>query len=270
MFGREPVLTMVLVALIVAAVPLAAQYDRGTITGTVTDPSGAVVPRAEITATNMDTGVPTQAVTNEVGLYRLSNIPIGRYEIKITAPGFKAHMRSGITLMVAQTLRLDVALETGAVQESVTVTADASLLKLDTSQVSTTIHSRVVTDLPLSFAGGRAIENFAYALTPAVEGNNWTSYIAGAPAFSKEVMIDGMSATAQIQGHIGESSPTMEAVQEFSVQTSGLSAEYGRTSGAVFNFALKSGTNELHGSGFYYLRNEALNANTWMNNWRLS
>jgi hypothetical protein len=256
--------------LLALAMPLAAQYDRGTITGTITDPSGAVIPRAQISATNMDTGVPTEAVTNEVGLYRLSNIPIGRYEIKIAAAGFKTHTRSGVTLTVAQTLRLDVTLETGTVQESVTVTADASLLKLDTSQVSTTIQSRVVTDMPLSFAGGRAIENFAYALTPAVEGNNWTSYIAGAPAFSKEVMIDGMSATAQIQGHIGESSPTMEAVQEFSVQTSGLSAEYGRTSGAVFNFALKSGTNDLHGSAFYYLRNEALNANTWMNNWRLS
>jgi len=152
----------------------------------------------------------------------------------------------------------------------VTVAADASLLKLETSQVSTTIQSNVLTDLPLSFAGGRAIENFAYALTPAVEGNNWTSYIAGAPAFSKEVLIDGVSATAQIQGHVGETSPTMEAVQEFTVQTSGMSAEYGRTSGGVFNFALKSGTNDLHGSAFYYLRNEALNANGWMNNWRLS
>jgi len=156
------------------------------------------------------------------------------------------------------------------VQESVTVTADASLLKLDTAQVSTTVRSRVLTDAPMSFAGGRAIENFAYGLTPGVEGNNWTSYIAGAPAFSKEVMIDGMSATAQIQGHVGESSPAMEAVEEFTVQTSGMSAEYGRTSGGVFNFALKSGTNDFHGSAFYYLRNEIFNANGWMNNWRLS
>src|SRR5574340_836891 len=87
---------------------------------------------------------------------------------------------------------------------------------------------------------------------------------------SKEVYIDGISATAQIQGHIGESSPTMEAVQEFKVQTSGMSAEYGRTSGGVFNFALKSGTNRFSGSAFYYGRNEALNANTWMNNWNKS
>lgn len=250
--------------------PLAGQSDRGTITGSVTDPSNAVIPGAEVVIRNLDTGVSTRALTNEVGLFTMSNIPIGRYEIKVTAQGFKVHSRSGVSLTVAQTLRMDVSMETGAVQESVTVTADASLLKIDNSQVSTTIQSSVVTDLPLSFSGGRSIENFAYALTPAVEGDNWTSYIAGAPAFSKEVMIDGMSATAQIQGHVGESSPPMEAIQEFSVQTSGMSAEYGRTSGAVFNFALKSGTNDFHGSAFYYLRNEKLNANTWMNNWRLS
>ncbi|MBK5292298.1 MAG: TonB-dependent receptor [Acidobacteriia bacterium] len=258
------------VALLICTAPLAAQFDRGTVAGSITDPSGAIVPNAEVIMRNLDTGVLSRTVTNEIGLFTLSNIPIGRYEIRITAPGFKVHTRSAITLTVAQTLRMDVALETGTVQESVTVSADASLLQVDNAQVTTTIQSKVITDLPLSFAGGRAIENFAYALTPAVEGNNWTSYIAGSPAFSKEVLIDGMSATAQIQGHVGESSPTMEAVQEFTVQTSGMSAEYGRTSGAVFNFALKSGTNNFHGSAFYYLRNEALNANTWMNNWRLS
>ncbi|NWG14836.1 MAG: TonB-dependent receptor [Acidobacteria bacterium] len=259
-----------LMVLLLCAAPSSAQVDRGTITGVVMDPSGAVVPGAEVVATNLDTGVTTQGLTNNVGLYTLSNIPIGRYEVRFSMSGFKTHTRSGLTLMVAQTMRLDVSLETGQLSETVTVTAEASLLKTDTPLVATTIQSKVVTDLPLSFAGGRAIENFAYALTPAVEGNNWTSYIAGSPAFSKEVLIDGTSATAQIQGHVGESSPTMEAVQEFSVQTSGMSAEYGRTSGGVFNFALKSGTNNFHGSAFYYLRNEALNANTWMNNWRLS
>jgi hypothetical protein len=126
----------------------------------------------------------------------------------------------------------------------------------------------MITDLPLSFSGGRQVENFAFAVTPSVEGNSWTSYIGGGPAFSKEVLIDGVSATSQITGHIGESSPSMEAVQEFKVQTSGMSAEYGHTSGGLFNFTLKSGTNDFHGSAFYYGHNEALNANTWMNNWR--
>ena len=246
------------------------QQDRATLTGMVTDPSGAIIPNVDVMVVKTDTAVQTQTRTNESGLFTISNLPAGVYELRTQAQGFKTYSRSGITLGVAQTLRVEVKLETGSLQESVTVTADASLLTTDNAQVSTTIQSKVVTDLPLSFAGGRSVENFAYALTPAVEGNNWTSFIAGTPAFSKEVMIDGMSATAQIQGHVGESSPNMEAVQEFNVQTSGLSAEYGRTSGAVFNFALKSGTNDLHGSAFYYGRNEALNANTWMNNWQLS
>jgi len=258
---------LLLFVLCLAASPLMAQLDRGTITGKVVDPSDAVVPGVEVTAVNLDTGVSTQTVTNGVGLYTLANIPLGRYEIKFALTGFKTFTRTGITVTVAQTLRLDVKLETGQITEVVTVTADATLMKTDTPLVSTTIQSRIATDLPLSFAGGRAIENFAYAITPGVEGNNWTSFIGGGQAFSKEVLIDGTSATAQIQGHVGESSPTMEAVQEFSVQTNGMSAEYGRTSGGVFNFALKSGTNDFHGSAFYYGRNEALNANTWMNNW---
>ncbi len=257
-------------ALLLCVITTSAQSDRGTIGGEVLDSRSAVIPNAQIVLTNAETGVVTRAKGNEVGLYTLSNVPLGTYELKVSATGFKTYQGSGLTVSVGQTLRLDVTLVPGTVQESITVTAEPSLLKVDTAQISTTVLSAALQDLPLSFAGGRGMENFAYSLTPAVEGNNWTSYIAGGAAFSKEVLIDGISATSQIQGHVGESSPPMEAVQEFSVQTSGMSAEYGHSSGGVFNFALKSGTNELHGSAFYYLRNEVLDANSWMNNWRLS
>lgn len=263
-------LLLITAAILLCLATASAQSERGTISGVVLDSSGAAVPNAGIVLTNAETGVVTRATGNEVGIYTLANVPLGRYEIKITATGFKAYQGANLAVSVGQTLRLDVTLTPGQVQESITVQAETSLLKVDTAQISTTVRSEAIKDLPLSFAGGRGMENFAYALTPAAEGNNWTSYIAGGAAFSKEVLIDGVSATAQIQGHIGESSPPMEAVQEFSVQTSGMSAEFGHTSGGVFNFALKSGTNDLHGSALYYLRNEALNANTWMNNWRLS
>ena len=263
-------ISVVALALLLAALPAVAQFDRGTITGVVMDSSGAVLPKADLTLTNADTGVVTRVQSNDVGLYTFPNVTIGRYEVKVGAPAFKSVNRSGITLNVAQTVRLDFTLEPGSVRDSITVTAEASLLKVDTSLVSTTVQSAAIKDLPLSFAGGRSMEAFAYALTPAVEGNNWTSYIAGGAAFSKEVLIDGISATSQEQGHVGETSPPTEAVEEFSVQTSGMSAEYGHTSGGVFNFAMKSGSNKPHGSAFYYGRNEALNANTWMNNWNLS
>ncbi|MDA2930388.1 TonB-dependent receptor [Acidobacteria bacterium AH-259-O06] len=263
---------VVLFALIfsMAALPLMGQADRATISGTVTDVTGAVIPGVDVSATNVDTGVQTLAFTNDVGNYTLVNIPIGTYRITFELPGFKTYERTDFRVTTGQAARLDVILEVGEVTETVTISATAEIVNADNPQVSTTMQNDVITDLPFSFAGGRAVENFAYLVSPGVEGNNWTSYMVGGQAFSKEVYIDGISATAHIQGHIGESSPTMEAVQEFTVQTSGMSPEYGRTSGGVFNFALKSGTNDFNGSLFYYARNDALNANTWMNNWNLS
>jgi len=256
-----------LLVLVPGLLPLFGQADRATILGTVTDSSGAVLPGVEISAVNVATGVKTPGLTNEVGNYVLVNLPIGTYKVSFALPGFKTTERSDFGVTTGQKARLDVVLQVGEVTEMVTISANSELIQTDSPLVSTTMQADVINDLPLSFDGGRAVENFAYRVSPGVEGDNWTSYLSGGQAFSKEVLIDGVSATAQIQGHIGESSPTMEAVQEFKVQTSGMSAEYGRTSGGVFNFALKSGTNDFGGSLFYYGRNEALNANTWMNNW---
>jgi hypothetical protein len=166
---------------------------------------------------------------------------------------------------LAEIITVDATLEVGGLQDTVTVTSDASLLSVSTAQVGTTMKNSVVTSLPLTVSGGRSLENFAYALTPSVEGDNWTSRIAGGLPFSKEVVLDGTSAVIQIGGHIGESSPPMESVEEFKVMTSGIAAEYGRTGGGVFNFSLKSGTNAIRGSTYGYIRNERLNANTWQN-----
>jgi len=243
-----------------------AQSDRGAITGTVTDPTGGVVPEVQVTATNVDTKVQYSATTNDIGLYHILNVPIGRYSVSFSKQGFKAHERSGITVGVAQVVRLDAMLQVGAVTETVTVTAEASLLQTEQTQVGSHMRSQIVTDLPLSISGGRALEQFAYAIVPTVEGDNWTSHIAGSLAFTKEVLIDGTSAVVQIGGHIGESSPTMEAIEEFKVETSGVRAEDGRSGGGVFKFNLKSGTNDFHGSVFGFVRNEAINANTWQNN----
>ncbi len=270
MIQTRQLLRVLPLALLLLPVLIFGQADRATISGTVTDQSAAVVPGVEVIAVNTQTGVQTLAITNDVGNYSLLNVPIGVYRLTFSLPGFKVYERTSFTVTTGQRARLDVVLEVGQVSETVSVSANSELVNADTPLVSTTMQSEVITDLPLSFAGGRAVENFAYAVTPGVEGNNWTSYLAGGQAFSKEVLIDGISATAQIQGHIGESSPTMEAVQEFKVQTSGMTAEYGRTSGGVFNFALKSGTNDFSGSAFFYFRNKALNANTWMNNWNFS
>jgi hypothetical protein len=264
-------LILVLVAFfMMISAPVHAQADRGHIAGRVFDSSGAAVPQSKITLVNLDTAVQSEAVTNEAGFYAIPNVPAGSYRALFSRNGFKTAERLSITVSVAQTVRVDVKLETGSVNETIVVTANSTLLQSGNALQANLLQSSVIRDLPLSFSDGRQIESFAYALTPAVEGDSWTSYIAGNPAFTKEVLIDGLSATSQIQGNVMESSPTMESIQEFSVQTSGASAEYGRASGGVFNFVLNQGTNALHGNAFYYGRNEALNANTWMNNWRQS
>jgi hypothetical protein len=246
-----------------------AQPDRGGISGRVLDSSGAVVPQTRVELINLNTGVKSETTSNGIGLYAIPNVPAGQYKAIFSKKGFKTAERQGLTILITEMSTLDVALETGEIGETVIVAATSTPLKSGNSLPATAIPGKTARDLPLSIYGGRKIEAFAYALTPAVEGDEWTSHIAGSPAFSKEVLIDGLSATAQIQGNVLESSPTMESIQEFNVQSAGLSSEYGHASAGVFNFALTSGANKIHGSAYYYGRNEALNANTWMNNWQL-
>ena len=256
------------VALVLSmATPTLAQSGRGTISGVVKDASGSVAPGVTVSATNRGTNAVTTVTTNADGLYSLRNLPIGTYSVNFTLSGFAPYTQEGITLALGETITLDHTLKLGGVAEAVTVSADTALLNRANPEIGTSMASDLVTNLPLNFAGGRSLENFAYAIAPSVEGNNWTSHINGGADFTKEVVLDGTSAVIQIGGHIGESSPSMDAVEEFTVQTSGIPAEYGRTAGGVFSFSLKSGTNQIRGSAYGFLRNEALNANTWQNNY---
>jgi hypothetical protein len=223
------------------------------------------VSQAAVSASNVDTGVVTRGVTDDRGLYSLLNLPVGRYTLAFEHTGFSSSLQSDVVVGVQAALRIDVVLQVGGVRDSVTVVADSEALDSRSAATGTTLQQAVVSNLPLSITSGRSIENFAYAIAPGVEGNNWTSSIVGGAPFSKEVILEGTSATIQIQGHITESSPPMEAVQEFKVDTSGMAAEYGRTGGGVFNFSLRSGTNALRGSAYGQFRHEGLNANTWMN-----
>jgi len=258
-----------LLALLFLTGPVWAQSDRATLTGTVTDSSGAVVPGVSIVATNLDTKVQTSAITNDVGLYRVLNLPVGRYSVSFKKEGFKGVERTGVTLTISQVAEIDVMLEVGAVAQTVEVTAPAPILQAQTNDLGTTMTNRnVVNDLPLDITGGREFENFAYAIVPGVEGNNWTSYIAGTPSFSKEVLIDGTLQQGSESGSVDEDYPPMDAVEQFKVETGGTSgAAAAYTAGGTFLFTMKSGTNQFHGSGLLYLQNEALNANTWMNNY---
>ena len=267
MKSHHRVLGTLLCAALLLAVPAAlAQQDRGAFTGIVTDPTGAAVPNVKITVRNLATNALYNSRTNELGQYTVPALPIGTYSLTFEADGFKTIVRDGLHLQIGQVARIDVTMELGATTESVTVTAESPLLQTESPDVGLSLDNTRVIDLPLSFSGGRYPENFAYKLTPGVEGNNWTSRINGSPAFTKKVLLDGASATIYITGHFGESSVSMEALEEFKVQTSGMSAEFGRTAGGIFNFVMKSGTNDWRGTAMYQFRNEWMNANSFANN----
>ncbi|MGO8791488.1 MAG: carboxypeptidase-like regulatory domain-containing protein [Terriglobia bacterium] len=248
--------------------PLMAQEDRATITGTVSDTSGAVVPGVAVTATNVTTRVQTTSTSNDLGLYQIRNLPVGEYSLSFAKAGFQKLDRSGITLVIAQVAEIDVQLQVGAVTQTVEVTGAAPILESETNELGSTIGLNQIADLPLSISSGRDASVFAYDTIPGVEGNTWDSYVSGTQAFSKEILIDGTLAQASETGSLAENYPSMEAVQEFKVDTGGNGGSAGMyTSGGTFMYNLKSGTNQLHGSAVGFLHNEDLNANTWSNNY---
>lgn len=258
----------IVLCLAAIALPLMGQLNRGTITGVVTDATGASVPAAQVTVKQNATNMTTRVATSDSGQYNVPNLPPGAYDITIEAKGFKKFVLSSAELRATDVIRIDAVLDIGSMVETVEVAATLERVQTDSPQVGTSLTNAGLIDLPLSFSGARNMENFAYKLTPGVAGNSWTSHINGSTTASKEVLLDGASTTVNRGGHNSESTVSLEAVQEFKIQTSGMSAEFGRFQAGVFNFIMKSGSNQLHGSAYGALRNEALNANAWVNNFR--
>lgn len=277
---RNVSVTVVAAGLVLAAA-LVAQNDRGLITGTVQDPAHAVVPNATVIATHITTGVEYRTVTTDTGNYTIPSLPAGHYRLTITAAGFKQHNVADIEVQVAQTNRVDAQMEVGAPTESVTVTAEAPLLKTESGEQSTVIQGTRLNDLPLNFSnsnGGTGTIRSPYyfnVLSPGVSGTlaagqGDTNNINGLPASTFRVQVEGQDATSQ--NDIGWTStvsqPGVDMIQEFSLQTSNFAAEFGQIGGGLYNFTTKSGTNALHGTGYEYFVNEDLNAyrpNTFVN-----
>lgn len=263
-----------LLCLLAFVMPALAQSDRGTITGAVSDPTGAVIASAQLEVRNLDTGAVYQSLSSRTGNYSFSELPAGTYQISVAAPGFKTVIRTGLVVAVAQTLRIDLMLQLGASSETVTVTAAAPLLETENGALSHNITTQRVDDLPVLVvgAGGSAgIRNplAPVALAPGVlfQPNAYTR-VNGAPANSMSIRIDGQDAsngylpfaTPQVQ-------PSVDAIEEVSVQTSNYSAEFGQVGGGYLNYTMKSGTNSFHGTGYDYYQNEFLNAGlAWTDN----
>ncbi|HEX4030749.1 MAG TPA: TonB-dependent receptor [Terracidiphilus sp.] len=245
-----------------------AQANRASITGAVTDSTGAVVPSAQVVVTNTDTNVPARSVSNADGLYVVPNLFPGHYSIEFTKTGFESFVRAGMTLNSTEVARINAVLKVGAASESVTVTSDAPILDMDTASVGTNMKADVVNQLPLSiYGGGRFVEDFAVAITPgySLVSSPYGAVVNGGQWFTKDYTIDGTSGTSNIRGDSMDGGPSMEAVEELQAQTSGLDAQSSITGGGVMSFNLKSGSNALHGSAFLYGHNELLDANTWTN-----
>jgi hypothetical protein len=241
------------------------QSDRGTLTGQVTDPSGAAVPHVTVVATNQATGVKYTSTTTDSGNYVISQLPPGAYEISAEAPGFRKRVQRDVNINVAQTSTLNPMLELGPVEQVIEVTGAAPVIESTTSDVGTVVPTRNVIDLPLAVANNmRSPESFIF-LTPGVTTDNPRNptqnvQINGSPSRAKEIVFDGASAANPESGGILFTYPSVEAVQEFKLLSTNYSAEYGRTGGGFEIFTAKSGGNEFHGSAFEYFRNEKLDA----------
>ena len=251
------------------AAAMFAQGDRGTITGTIADPAGAVVPNAPIQAKNTQTGSLYAIAATATGNYTLPGLPAGSYELSVSVPGFKNYVRTGLTVEVAATMRIDITLEIGSATESVTVSDSAPLLKTESGELSHNVTSQRLNELPVlgigqGQAGSSGIRN-PNAVLNIIPGAYYTANsevkVNGAPDNTQALRIDGLDATSSgVPGTPAQSQPSVDAIQEITVQTSNFSAEYGQVGGGFFNVTMKSGTNKFHGSGYDYFVNEAFNA----------
>lgn len=253
--------------LVLLAAPLLciAQYDTSTILGTVKDPTGSQVASAKVTLENTQTGVRQTTNSDPSGNYLFLNLRIGTFRVTAELSGFKKVTSEVFTLVVNARQRVDLTLEVGNVTESVTVTGAASQLESDSSDRGQVITREAIVNLPLN---GRAYADLAL-LSPGVRKSNISNRDAsfnvnGLRSSLNNFMVDGVDNNAYGTSNQGFSNQvvqlTPDAVQEFKVQTNNFSAEYGRAGGAVINASVRSGTNQLHGSAWEYLRNTKLNA----------
>jgi hypothetical protein len=258
------------------------QLNQGSIAGNVTDPTGALVGGAKLTAKGEQTGSVYQAVSSNAGFYRFPNVSIGKYDITVSAPGFKTTTLTGIEVQVATTAAIDVKLTAGGVNESIVVNADAPTVQSESSDIGTVVGTKQILDLPLALGSTvqamRSPEAFVYLTPGAVgpgsdsgNGGTFESKISGGQNYGTEVLLDGASMTRSENGSsFDETAPSVDALGEFKVITSTLPAEFGMTTGGVESFSTKGGTNAYHGEAYEIFRNEDLDANTWGDNFALS
>lgn len=245
---------------LIAATSLCFAQNSGTIRGTVTDPTGANVPDASVTATNTDTGLTQTTKTSGEGVYAIPFLPVGNYSVSTEKNGFRKAEVQTVRVNVNSDVSINFKLQIGSLGQSIEVSAAAPLLEVTGQNLGKTMSSQAIQDLPLSISGGlRNTETFVI-LTPGVIGSSTNPRIGGGLASGQSLQLDGAEGNSERRNDNAMNGISVEGVEEFKVQSSGYSAEYGRTSDGVINYSTKSGTNDVHGDGFVFGINEFLNA----------
>jgi hypothetical protein len=267
--GGQRLILAILVALLIP-VSASAQQATGKIVGTVTDPQGAVMPGVKVTATNKATQVATVSVTNKEGYYQTLNLPIGEYHITAEHEGFRTLTTDAPPLEINQVLRVDLRMEVGARTETVTVEATATNVETVNPALGQSVTNRPAVDLPLN---GRNVLDLAKLQAGVTEVNPGAADggqaggfgIAGGRSDSVTFLLDGGINNDLLANEVVYN-PVPDAIAEFRILTSNYAAEYGRNAGGVVSVVTKSGTNDIHGTAYDFLRNEALDANSFFNN----
>jgi hypothetical protein len=241
------------------------QTNRGTVTGTISDAAGAVVPGVPVVLTNVETGAKSETVSTGTGNYSLLQLAVGTYTLTAEKPGFSKYEQTNIKVEVAVTTRVDVVLKVGAATESVTVTAESSQLKTESAEQSMTLASNQIAELPINFGiGAGAIRNplSFIQMTPGAYFNGWNNISINGGQSNFKVVFEGQQSDDPYSTQVSdEIQPSVEAIEQFTLQTSNMAPEFGGVAGGgIYNFSSKSGGNQFHGSVYSYLENTAFNA----------
>ena len=250
---------------------LLAQQDMGVITGIVTDTSGGIIPQANISVANQETNETRRGLTGPTGAFTIGPLRVGSYDLTVEKAGFKKRVWKGIEVHAQDRVRADVQMELGQISETVSVTAESPVLQSETSSLSKVVEEREVRELPLN---GRNFQQLAWltaGVSPDTRGRDRDSgFNSHGQAFTQNsFIIDGIDNNNNVMGMQDRKMqvvvPSLDAVAEFKVETSNYSAEFGRNSGALMIVSIKSGSNQFHGSGYEYIRNDYFDARDTFN-----
>lgn len=249
------------------------QADTGSIAGTITDSSGAAVANVAVTAVDALSGTKYTATSSSAGYYTFASVRPGSYTITATVAGYSKASATGVTVSISTRVPQDLSLSVGGATETVQVNADALQLETETSDVGTVLSSREVEDLPLTAGNGiRSFSTLAFlspgAVGPGTNGGTTYTKIGGGQTEGSDFLIDGISTYRSENGtsSFDQTTPSVDAIQEFRVETLSLPAYLGRSTGGLANFKTRSGANAYHGMVYDFFKNAALDANNWFNN----